>query len=135
MCLLHFHLLLQQPLIPAEAQQKNSVGKMESTQGLLLMCPALNIAEVVFKYLMCRNTTTNHVSKLLYYFLSNQHTCSNSAQQTGLLTWQNACLANPLLNIQITQEQSPTESLCARRDNGSTDSQFVNVDGGDTAHS
>lgn len=84
--LLHFHLLLQQPLIPAEAQQKNSVGKMESIQGLLLMCLTLNIAAVILEYLMWRNTTTNHVSKVLDYFLSNQHTCSSSAQQTGLLT-------------------------------------------------
>lgn len=75
---------------------------MESIQGLPLTCPTLNIAKVIFQYLMWRNITTNHVSKVLDYFLSNQHTCSNSAQQTGLLTWQNACLAEPFLNFQIT---------------------------------
>lgn len=97
---------------------------------LLFMCPTLNIAKVISEYLMWRNTTTNHISKALDYFLSNQHVLTLLSRQLA-----DKKPALPFLSLQITQEQSPTESLCARTDSGPTDSQFVTMDGRDTAHS
>lgn len=77
----------------AEAQQKNSVGKMESIQLLLFMCPTFNIAKFISEYLMWRNTTKNRISKALDYFLSNQHVLTLLSRQLADLTKNLPCQA------------------------------------------